>query len=182
MLEFGVPVGAGTDATRVASFNPFVSLYWLVTGRTVGGLQLYPQQNRMTREEALRLYTQGSSWFSNEDGSKGGLYPGQLADVAVLTGDYFKIHEEDIKHLGSQLTVVGGEIVHASHDFQTLAPPPLPAALDWAPTAHYGGYHSSRRHAIVQMARHQTGHSVSGYTNRRLGEAIWGLGCDCFAF
>ncbi len=182
MLESGIPVGAGTDATRVASFNPFVSLYWLVTGKTVGGLRLYPQENRLSREEALRLYTQGSSWFSTEDGSKGGLYPGQLADFAVLTGDYFSIPEEEIRHLESQLTVVGGEIVHASHDFQSLAPPPLPAAPDWAPTAFYGGYHSSVPASASALMHRCQGQVHRKPTEHKLGEAIWGLGCDCFAF
>jgi len=95
MLEMGVPVGAGTDATRVSSYNPYLSLYWLITGKTVGGLNLYPQENRLDREEALKLYTMGSSWFSTEDGKKGALAPGQLADLAVLSGDYFSIPEEE---------------------------------------------------------------------------------------
>ena len=86
MLEMGIPVGAGTDATRVASYNPFVSLYWLVTGRTVGGLELYPEKNRMSRLEALQLYTQGSAWFSTENGKKGGLGVGQLADLGGALG------------------------------------------------------------------------------------------------
>jgi predicted amidohydrolase YtcJ len=67
MLRSGVPVGAGTDATRVASYNPFVSLYWLITGKTVGGLSMYDQANRVDRMGALRLWTVGSSWFSTED-------------------------------------------------------------------------------------------------------------------
>src|SRR5215468_2235848 len=91
MLEIGVPVGAGTDATRVSSYNPYLSLYWLITGKTIGGLSLYPKENRLDRAEALRLYTIGSSWFSTEDGKKGALTPGQLADFAVLSGDYFSI-------------------------------------------------------------------------------------------
>jgi len=180
MLELGCPVGAGTDATRVASFNPFVSLYWLVSGKTVGGLELYSEANRMSRDEALRLYTLGSSWFSAENGSKGGLFPGQLADFAALTDDYFSIPEEEIKHLESHLTVVGGEVVYASRDFRFLAPPPLPAAADWAPTTHYGGYHSRADVLAGPAARHSHGHGKS--PGRRLGEAIWGLGCDCFAF
>ena len=73
MLEMGVPVGAGTDATRVASYNPFVALYWLVTGKTVGGTALYPESNRLERMEALRLYTVGSSWFSSDEGKKGSI-------------------------------------------------------------------------------------------------------------
>src|SRR6185503_2780553 len=111
MLELGIPVGAGTDATRVASHNPWVSLYWLVTGRTVGGVSMYSDKNRLTREEALRLYTQGSSWFSSESGKKGAMAVGQLADFAVLTDDYFFVQEEKIKAIESVLTVVGGKIV-----------------------------------------------------------------------
>jgi predicted amidohydrolase YtcJ len=71
MLNAGVKVGAGTDATRVASYNPWVSLSWLVTGRTVGGLTLYPQANRLDREEALRLWTEANPGFSTEEGKKG---------------------------------------------------------------------------------------------------------------
>jgi len=94
MREMGVPVGAGTDATRVSSYNPFLSLYWLITGNTIGGLSLYPEENRFDRAEALKLYTLGSSWFSTEDGTKGALIPGQLADLAVLSADYFSIPDE----------------------------------------------------------------------------------------
>ncbi len=180
MLQMGLPVGAGTDATRVASFNPFVSLYWLVSGKTVGGLQMYDESDRMTREEALRLYTQGSSWFSKEEGIKGGLFAGQLADFAVLTGDYFSILVEDIRHLQSALTVVGGTVVYANDDFSDLAPAPLPVAQDWAPTLHYGGYYNPRK--TMPMQRHATcgaHHKASGH---RIGQAVWGLGCDCFAF
>ena len=90
MLELGVPVGAGTDATRVSSYNPFLSLYWLITGNTIGGLSLYSEDNRFDRSEALKLYTMGSSWFSTEDGKKGALVPGQLADLAILSADYFQ--------------------------------------------------------------------------------------------
>jgi predicted amidohydrolase YtcJ len=183
MLELGVPVGAGTDATRVASFNPYVSLYWLVSGKTVGGLELYSEKNRMSREEALRLYTQGSSWFSTEDGTKGGLYPGQLADFAVLTADYFSIPEEDIKHLQSALTVVGGEVVYANQDFDDLSPAPLPLALDWAPTNHYGGYYNPMKKMSSPVLHSSCSHGTHRKSSEsRLGEDIWGLGCDCFAF
>jgi predicted amidohydrolase YtcJ len=130
MLRMGLPVGAGTDATRVASYNPFVSLYWLVTGKTVGGLSMYPESNRQDRMEALRLWTVGSSWFSSEDGKKGAIVPGQLADLAVLSADYFSVPEEEIKHLESVLTVVGGKPVYAAEEFTKLAPPPLPVLPD----------------------------------------------------
>jgi len=186
MLQMGATVGAGTDATRVASFNPYVSLYWLVSGRTLGGLQLYSEENRMSREEALRLYTKGSSWFSTEEDVKGSLAPGQLADFAVLTSDFFSVPEEEIKGLQSVLTVVGGEVVYATADFTHLAPPALPAALDWAPTAHYGGYYDPARAVGSVMHRGCSSHShhasAASRDSGRLGESLWGLGCDCFAF
>ena len=100
----------------------------------------------------------------------------------MLTNDYFKIPAEEIKSLESQLKVVGGEVVHASHDFQSLAPPPLPAALDWAPTAHYGGYHKVDAATAGPLIHHCEGHSHHMPSRHKLGEAIWGLGCDCFAF
>src|SRR6202011_6037988 len=97
MLGMGIPVGAGTDATRVASYNPFVSLYWLVAGKTVGGSALYPEANRLDRREALRRYTVGSAWFSGEEDKKGSIEVGKLADLAVLSADYFSVPEEEIK-------------------------------------------------------------------------------------
>src|ERR1700730_18436187 len=97
MLEMGVPVGAGTDATRVASYNPFVSLYWMTTGKTVGGLGLYPENAQLSREEAVRLDAQGSTWMAREGGKGGASSKGQVADVAVLSDDYLKIPDEEIK-------------------------------------------------------------------------------------
>jgi len=180
MLEMGLPVGAGTDATRVASYNPWVSLYWLVTGRTVGGVQLYTEANRLDRTEALRLYTRGSSWFSGEEGKKGILAPGQLADLAVLSADYFKIPEEEIKGIESVLTIVGGKVVYGAKEFASLAPPPLPASPDWSPVRNYGGYH---RGAAGSAAIHREG---AGHSHRKIWlpqeSRFWGIGCDCFAF
>src|SRR6266702_5671443 len=138
MLEMGIPVGAGTDATRVSSYNPFLSLYWLTTGKTVGGLNLYTDENRFDLEEALKLYTIGSSWFSTEDGKKGALAPGQLADLAVLSADYFSIPDEKIKQLESVLTIVGGKIVYATEEFSKLAPLALPVSPSWSPIKAYG--------------------------------------------
>jgi predicted amidohydrolase YtcJ len=140
MLAAGVPLGAGTDATRVASYNPFVSLYWLITGKTVGGTPLYTDANRLERMEALRLWTTSSGWFSSEQGKKGALVPGQLADLAVLSADYFSIPDEDIKRLESVLTLVGGKAVHAAAEFAALAPPALPVLPAWSPVAKFGGY------------------------------------------
>ena len=184
MLEMGIPVGAGTDATRVSSYNPFLSLYWLITGKTIGGLRLYPEENRFDREEALRLYTVGSSWFSTEDGKKGALVPGQLADLAVLSADYFSIPEEEIKNLESDLTIVGGKIVHAQSAFSKLAPPDLPVSPDWSPVAKYGGYAQPEKSAAIASHRGSCAHSHSSNEGLRLfgDSGLWSLGCNCFAF
>src|SRR5246500_1354633 len=189
MLEIGVPVGAGTDATRVSSYNPYLSLYWLITGKTVGGRSLYPQENRLDREEALKLYTMGSSWFSTEDGKKGALAPGQLADLAVLSGDYFSIPEEEIKHLESVLTIVGGKIVYATDEFSKLAPPPLPVSPSWSPVKEYGGYAKQSSQPVGAFHSASCSHVEARSDGRTrshlqvLGEfGLWGLGCDCFAF
>lgn len=147
MLRAGVPVGAGTDATRVANYNPWDAIYWLVAGRTVGGFELYPEENRLSRMEALRLYTVGSAWFSSESGKKGSIAPGQLADLAVLSGDFFSIPEERIKRLESVLTLLGGTVVHATEEFRELAPPPLPVMPDWSPAKHFGGYGAPKYYA-----------------------------------
>jgi predicted amidohydrolase YtcJ len=139
MLAAGVPVGAGSDATRVASYNPWVSLYWLVTGRTVGGHQLWSEPARLDRMQALRLYTQGSAWFSRDDQRKGALTPGQFADLAVLSADYFSVDDEQIKAIESVLTVMDGEIVFAQGPFSEFAPPPLPVEPGWSPVTEFGG-------------------------------------------
>ncbi|PYU47642.1 MAG: amidohydrolase [Acidobacteria bacterium] len=189
MLKMGVPVGAGTDATRVSSYNPFLSLYWLITGKTIGGLSLYPPENRFDREEALKLYTLGSSWFSTEDGKKGALAPGQLADLAVLSGDYFSIPEEDIKHLESVLTIVGGKIAYATEEFSKLAPPALPVSPSWSPVKEYGGYAKGLDHTRGASHSASCSHvevSEDGGARSHLqvlgNLGLWELGCDCFAF
>lgn len=107
MLEAGIPVGAGTDATRVASYNPWVGLHWLVTGNTVGGTRLYPLNNLVDRETALRLWTERNAWYSSEEGKKGQIKVGQLADFACLSADYFTIPEDEIPEIESVLTEQG---------------------------------------------------------------------------
>jgi predicted amidohydrolase YtcJ len=179
MLQMGVPVGAGTDATRVSSYNPWLSLYWLITGKTVGGTALYPEANRLDRMEALRLYTVGSSWFSSDEGKKGSIAPGQLADLSVLSGDYFSIPEEQIKQLESVLTIVGGKVVYASDQFLKLAPPPLPVSPDWSPVKTYGGYARSHGAGSAPRAAMITPKSARARSSH---EALnpWWFGCGCF--
>jgi predicted amidohydrolase YtcJ len=191
MLSAGVPVGAGTDATRVASFNPWVSLYWLVTGKTLGGLTLYPEDRQLDREQALALWTRGSAWFSGEQDVKGQIAAGQYADLAVLSGDYLSIPAEEIKDLTSVLTLVGGEVVHGSGGFSNLAPPLPPASPDWSPVRTYGGRHHA--HAASGLAAmtthccthhgHHHHHAHQTVVAKAPKDPFWGsLGCSCFAF
>jgi predicted amidohydrolase YtcJ len=116
MIELGFPLGAGTDATVVSSINPWSSVWWLVSGRTLGGPRR-AREHRLTRERALELYTRGSAWFSSEERERGRLEHGQLADLAVLSGDYFAVAEDEIPGLRSELTLVGGRVVHAGAPF-----------------------------------------------------------------
>ena len=102
--ELGVVVGAGTDAHRVASYNPFTALQQFVDGN-------------ISRAEALRLYTMGSAWFSHDDAERGSLEPGKLADLAVLSKDYMTVPAEQIGGIESLLTMVGGRIVYASEPY-----------------------------------------------------------------
>jgi predicted amidohydrolase YtcJ len=187
MLDMEVPVGAGTDATRVASYNPWVALYWLVTGRTIGGLALTPGAARLDRTTALRLWTEGSAWFSTEQGKKGRIAAGQFADLAALDADYFSIPDEQIKSVSALLTVVGGRIVHGSGEFKNLAPPLPPAMPDWSPVRTYGGYQSmgaNRAHtAACSMHRHAHASPARVPVHREDLRSFWGaLGCGCFVF
>jgi predicted amidohydrolase YtcJ len=194
MLEMGVPVGAGTDATRVASYNPFVSLYWMSTGKTMGGLSLYTENNRLTREEALRLYTQGSTWMSREEGKRGTIAVGQLADLAVLTADYLSIPDEEIKSLESVLTILGGKPVYTVEEFKRLDPGDLPIMPDWSPVVKYPGYWKPdftahlhpQAHGCCGHVHHDHQHSQQHSFNLpawMLGpRGLLDGGCECFAF
>ncbi len=186
MLEMGVPVGLGTDATRVASYNPWVALSWLVTGTTVGGLTLYPTTNRLDRLTALKLYTRGSAWMSREETSKGSIAAGQYADFTALTADYFEVPEDEIRNITSALTVVGGKVVYGAQEFSDLAPPLPPASPDWTPVRCYGGY--ATESTMAQTVSHL--HSCSAHapmqplcsTGPTL-QALWGpMGCGCWAY
>jgi len=188
MLEMGLPVGAGSDATRVANYNPWVALYWLTTGRTVGGLSLYPDKNVLSREEALRLYTEGGTWFSSETGKKGALAPGQLADLAVLSDDYFHVSDEAIKSIESVLTIVDGKIVHAVGGFSSHAPPAIPILPEWSPIGKFGGYGAPLD--VKKCAKHGVPMPLPSRQHRHIEfpapanpfAGFWGGGCDCFAF
>ena len=116
-LRAGVPVGAGTDAHRVASYNPFVALQWMLDGKTVSGKPTRGPDETTSREQALRLYTVGSAWFCFDEGKRGTLEPGKLADFAILDQDYFTVPVERVGRTVSLLTVVGGKAVYAAPPF-----------------------------------------------------------------
>jgi len=200
MLEKGVNVSAGTDATRVASYNPWVSLAWLVTGKTVGGLRIYPGRNCLDRETALRMWTENVAWFSNEVGNKGRIEVGLLADLIVPDRDYFACPEDAISDTVSVLTIVGGRVVYgagpfAKHD-QAAPPPAMP---DWSPVRRFGGYGAwAARSAEVTVRRlavdgcgcaqacaihgHDHAAAWSGRVPAADARGFWGaLGCACWA-
>ena len=202
MLEKGIKVSAGTDATRVASYNPWVSLAWLVTGRTVGGMQIYPRRNCLDRETALRMWTENVTWFSNEEGKKGRIEVGQLADVIVPDRDYFSCREEELADLTSDFTLVGGRVVFAKGDFARFdeAPPP-PAMPDWSPVRTFGGYaaraepQDAQQGALLRKAAQACGcaqscgvhghdHATAWSSKLPIADlkSFWGaLGCACWA-
>jgi predicted amidohydrolase YtcJ len=145
MLDRGLVVGAGTDATRVSSYNPWVALHWLVSGRTVGDTLIYPPENRVSRETALEMYTVAGAKLSGEDAVKGILREGFYGDLSILSDDFFTVEDRDIPHIEALLTVVGGRIVYAAADYegqdeQIPAVSPL-----WSPVAHFGGYQATAK-------------------------------------
>ena len=203
MLERGLKVSAGTDATRVASYNPWVSLSWLVTGKTVGGLQITPQRNLLDREQALRMWTENVTWFSNEEGKKGRIQAGQLADLVVPDRDFFACPESDIADTTALLTMVGGKVVwgagaFAAHD-EGSVPPAMP---DWSPARTFGGYagwadkkegaplQKVMRNAAMSCGCanncnvHGHSHATAWSSKLPVGDlkSFWGaLGCACWA-
>lgn len=193
MMAAGIPVGAGTDATRVASYNPWVSLSWLVTGTTLGGTTLYPVRNRLDRETALRLWTEKNTWFSNEVGKKGQIKADQLADLALLSDDYFSVAESEIVHLRAVLTVLGGKVVHGEGDYGPIAPA-LPKPMpDWSPVATFGGYYRRPEGAQKMAAAcgcasscavhgHDHAAALGAHVPAADVQSFWGaFGCGCWA-
>ncbi|MFE1629437.1 amidohydrolase [Brevibacillus reuszeri] len=179
MLTAGLRVGVGTDATRVASYNPWVALYWLVTGKTLGGLSLYPASNRLDRHQALRMYTSGNAWFSREEDVKGKIKAGQYADLSILSDNFLQVPEEEIKRIESVFTVVGGKIVYGSLEFQKLSPPAPKASPDWAPHNYFGGYYKASNHEGGGGAAIHMPHSHH-QCNHHHGNGFCDL--DCFVF
>lgn len=139
MLEMGIPVGFGTDGTRVSSYNPWVGIYWLHTGKTVGGFQVMAKENTLDRKTILELATFKGYELIREP-SKGKIKNGYYADVVILDRDYFNVGEEDIKNITSKLTIVDGKVVYGNSEHKKFAPAALPIIPEWSPVKYYGGY------------------------------------------
>jgi predicted amidohydrolase YtcJ len=180
MLEMGLPVGGGTDGTRVASYHPWTCLWWLVTGKTVGGTVITEKSHRLDRQTALNVWTSGSAWFSGEEEKKGALAAGKYADLAVLSDDYFTVEEDKIRGIESVLTIVGGKIVHADQEFTNHRPDLPPVSPDWSPVGTYGGYHNQDLHPRTPIEDglsdrlHGDDHWIMGADGR-----VWQSGCGC---
>jgi predicted amidohydrolase YtcJ len=201
MLEAGIKVSAGTDATRVSSYNPWVALAWLVTGKTVAGFRLYPLRNCLDRETALRMWTENVTWFSNEESKKGRIQVSLFADLMVPDRDYFACAEDEIADTTSLLTMVGGKIVYGSGDFASFEEVEVPPAMpDWSPVRTFGGYGawgdanaaksaSAQRFAMScgcasACAVHGHNHALAWSSPLPIADlkSFWGaLGCVCWA-
>lgn len=140
MLELGIPVGLGTDGTRVASYNPWVALFWVTTGKTIGNTQVMDKTKTLSRISALELMTSRGYALIKEEHEKGKIQTGYYADIVILDKDYFTIPDHEIPDIASLLTIVDGRIVYGTLDYQHLAPPAPGVIPSWSPVKYYGGY------------------------------------------
>lgn len=162
-------------------------------------MQLYDDNARIDRETALMLWTKGSAWFSSEQSAKGEIKVGQLADLVLLSKDFFSVPEEEIKGIESVLTLVDGNVVYAAGSFTPLAPPPVPVLPEWSPVVTVPGHYrsappqtSGRAARMPQVHQcsgpcgvHSHAHDAARQSSVPVSDnnAFWGaLGCSCFAF
>lgn len=118
--RIGVVIGAGTDAHRVSTYNPFTVLQWFLDGKNASGTALRGPEETPSRADALRFYTAGSAWVSHDEHVRGSLEVGKLADLAVLSKDYMTVPVDQIGGIESLLTMVGGRVVYAAAPFKTV--------------------------------------------------------------
>jgi predicted amidohydrolase YtcJ len=144
LVDSGIPLAMSTDAYRAATYNPWVGISWMVSGKAVSGTEVLAEDNRLSRAEALKLFTRGAAWFMNTESEMGRIAPGNLADFALLDRDYFAVPDSQIESVTSVLTVMDGRVVFGAQDYAALAPP-LPAILPaWSPIEHLGGDQGAR--------------------------------------
>jgi predicted amidohydrolase YtcJ len=141
LVDSGIPLAMTTDAFRAATFNPWVGISWMVSGKSVSGSKVLAENNRLSRAEALTLFTSRAAWFMNAEAELGTIAPGNLADFAVLNKDYFTVPEEQISSISSVLTIMDGKVVYGAQDYSALSPK-LPEILPaWSPLKYFGSYH-----------------------------------------
>jgi predicted amidohydrolase YtcJ len=145
MLKMGIPVGMGTDATRISTYNPWMAIHWLLTGKTLGGMQFWPKDQVLDKFTALQLYTSGSAWFSGEESEKGKLIKGMYADMSILSDDYFAIDADKVRNIESDLTIVNGKVVYGNGAFKALDPGIAPVIPEWSPIKYFGGYQKNNK-------------------------------------
>ena len=133
-----------SDGFRAGSINPWIAISWTVSGKSVSGSEILARDNRLTREEALKLWTTGAAWFGDQENDTGKLEPGYLADFVLLSADYFTVAEDQIENISSALTVVDGRVVFGNGEYSDLAPT-LPEVIPaWSPIKYFGGYYSAK--------------------------------------
>lgn len=182
--EMGIPLAAGTDGNRATSYNPWIGVHWLITGKTLGGAKLQGDHNLLSREEALGLYTKGGAWISREENKKGTLEIGKLADLVMLSADFFSIEVDAIKDLESELTMVGGRVVYANGAYAHLGMKPPEIRQVWLPINEYGKYYKSAKSAKSGKKTAQTSHQQSLQSAHAhpqiIGDAgVWSVECPC---
>lgn len=144
LYDSGVPITMTTDAFRVASFNPWIGISWMITGKSVSGTEVLAKNNRLTREEALKLFTVAPTWIEDQEREMGKIIPGHFADFVLLNKDYFTIPDDEIKTISSLLTVVDGRVVFGADEYKSLSPK-LPETLPvWSPFKYYGGFYNNK--------------------------------------
>jgi predicted amidohydrolase YtcJ len=114
IVDSGIRAGAGSDSAQISTLDPWLMLYYMVTGKNGQGVLVNAGQT-LTRAEALRLYTAANPWFFREEDKLGSIEPGKLGDVVVISDDFFdemQVPDEAIKRLQSVLTIVGGRVVY----------------------------------------------------------------------
>ncbi|MGJ7545223.1 amidohydrolase [Variovorax sp. LT1R16] len=184
MRSMGLPVACGTDSSRATSYNPWVSLHWLVTGKTLGDTRLNADRNLVSREEALRMWTVEGAALTGDEARKGSIATGRLADFALLSDDYFAVAEDDIKDITAVFTMVGGEVVHASGPFAAQSPTLVKPMPDWLPVNVYGGYQQRRRSAVAQAPGVHGGGCCGSATTAPViigDQGNWRFSCGCAA-
>jgi predicted amidohydrolase YtcJ len=144
LVDSGIPLCMTTDGFRASSFNPWIGISWMITGKSVSGSEILAKDNRLSRDEALKLYTTGPAWFEQQEYENGRIIPGYLADFVLLSKDYFTIPDDEIKTISSVLTIVDGRVVFGAHEYNNLAPK-LPETLPvWSSIKYFGGYYGSK--------------------------------------